>query len=108
VVTLAHAVTFFHEISVCLLLDCRVEVIAVLLCRHYFLHLAVLKFALVCFPLPFDYGSPLVQVSPRIFWVVPLSVFLKGLEFLAFMFKWLLNSLRSNLEGVDQIVCHLF
>ena len=107
-VALAQAVTFFHVISVCLLPDCRIEVIAVLLCSHDFLHLAVLQFALVCLPLPLDYGSPLVQVSPRILWVVPLSVFLIVLEFLALVFKRFFNSLRSNFEGVDQIVCHLF
>ena len=63
-----------------------------------------LLITLVCLSLALDHSTPLVQVASGVGWVVSLVVFCKGLQFLAFIFHWLLHTLGVDLQRVNQVV----
>ena len=58
--------------------------------------------------LSLDDSRPLIDAASSILRVVSLVVVGEGVEFVAFVFKWLFDSLRVDLQRIDQVARHSF
>ena len=86
-----------------LYVDLGLKIVAVILLHHSLLNGLFGLVSLEVFGLALNNGTPLVQLTVFVDWVVSLILFLKMFNLLFFIYKGFLDSHRSQLEGVHHV-----